>query len=221
MLLEVSVKHNPENKGPLYYCNVRIALSDNWLGISHLLFGHEIGPQQRNIMKKEYQRLAGKGRKKRNIFGFTRLYLGKDHLLCVYNSAYTEDYRRFYFRDIQSIVIGINSTRERLSACFTGAALLLLLFAFWRGGYWAVFFMILACLFLLNALINWRRGPTCTCQLSTAASHEELPSLGRLQNAMKVIEVLKPLILECQGTLSHEDIRTKASASKHRSSHLL
>jgi hypothetical protein len=171
-------------------------------------------------MDKEYQRLPGEGTKKRIFFGFTRLYLGKDHLLCVYNSAYTEDYRRFYFKDIQSIVIGINSTRERLSVRFAGAALFLLLFAFWRGGYWSVFFMILACLFLLNALINWRRGPTCTCRLSTAASQEELPSLGRLQNAMKVIEVLKPLISECQGTLSHEDIRMKASASKHRSSHL-
>jgi len=172
------------------------------------------------MIKKEYQRLAGEGRKKQSIFGFTRLYLGKDHLLCVYNSAYTEDYRRFYFRDIQSIVIGINSNRERLSARFAGAALFLLLFAFWIGGYWAVFFKILACLFLLNALINWRLGPTCTCRLSTAASQEELPSLGRLKTAMKLIELIKPLISESQGTLSSEEIRMQASASKDWSSQL-
>jgi hypothetical protein len=171
-------------------------------------------------MEKDYQRLPGKGRKKKSIFGFARLYLGKDHLLCVYNSAYTEDYRRFYFRDIQSIVIGINTIRERLSARFAGAALFLLLFAFWKGGYWSVFFMILACLFLLNALINWRRGPTCTCRIFTAASREELPSLGRLKNAMQVIEVLKPLIAERQGRLSPEEIRTKASALKDKSSQL-
>jgi hypothetical protein len=171
-------------------------------------------------MTKEYQRIPGQGRKKRRVFGFTRLYLGKDHLLSVDNSSYTEDYRRFYFRDIQSIVIGINTRRERLSACFAGAALLLVLFAFWKGGYWAVFFMILACLFLLNALLNWRRGPTCTCRLSTAASREDLPSLGRLNNAMQVIEGLRPLIAESQGRLSPEEIRTKASALKDRSSQL-
>ena len=171
-------------------------------------------------MKKEYQRLPGEGRKKRSIFGFSRLYLGKDHLLCVYNSAYTEDYRRFYFKDIQSIVIGINTRRERLSARFAGAALFLLLFAFWKGGYWAVFFMILACLFLLNALVNWRRGPTCTCRISTAVSREELPSIGRLKNAKQVIEVLKQLIAESQGRLSPEEFRTKAAALKDRSSQL-
>ena len=40
------------------------------------------------------------------------------------------------------------------------------------------------------------------------------------QTREKVIEILKPLISECQGTLSYEDIKTKASASKHRSSQL-
>jgi hypothetical protein len=190
------------------------------MGVSHLLFGHTIGRQQRQVMKKDYQRLPGEGRKKRRFFGFTRLYLGKDHLLRVQNSAYTEDYRRFYFRDIQSIVIGINTRRERLCAGFVIAALFLLLFAFWKGGYWSVFFMILASLFLLNALINWRRGPTCTCRIHTAASREELPSIGRLKNAMQVIAILKPLIAESQGRLSPEEIRTKASASKDRSSPL-
>jgi hypothetical protein len=49
-------------------------------------------------LKKEYHRLPGRGRK-RGGFLLTvariraRLWAGKDHLLLVYNSGYTEDYR--------------------------------------------------------------------------------------------------------------------------------
>ena len=146
--------------------------------------------------------------------GFTRLYLGEDHLLCVYNSAYTEDYRRFYFGDIQAIAVAANSKRKKMSAFHGGIALLLLIFAFWKSGYWTAFFMILAGLFLINVAVNWFRGPTCTCILYTAASQEELTSLGLMKNALKVIDVLKPLIETAQGRLSPEEIRAKAAASK-------
>ena len=146
--------------------------------------------------------------------GFTRLYLGKDHLLCVYNSAYTEDYRRFYFSDIQAIAVAADSKRGRTSAFYGGIALFLLIFAFWTGGYWAVFFLILAGLFLVHVAVNWLRGPTCTCILYTAATREELTSLGLMRNAMKVIDVLKPLIEATQGRLSPEEVRAKAAASK-------
>jgi hypothetical protein len=169
-------------------------------------------------MNKEYQRLPGKGRRKKSIIGFSRLYLGKDHLLGVYNAAYTEDYRRFYFKDIQAIVVAANSRRERLAAIYCGTALFLLLIAFWKGGNWSTFFMILAVLFLVNVAINWHRGPTCTCRLYTAASREDLPSLGRIKNANEVIEILRPLIAESQGRLTARGIMTGAAPSKTPSS---
>jgi hypothetical protein len=165
-------------------------------------------------MNKEYRRLPGKGRKKRGILGFMRLYLGKDHLLCVYNSAYTEDYRRFYFSDIQAIAVAVNTKRERACAIYGGIALFLLLLAFWKGGYWAVFFLILAGLFLINVAVSWFRGPTCNCILYTAASREELTSLSLLKNALKVTDILQPLIDAAQGRLSPDEVRAKAAASK-------
>ncbi len=161
-------------------------------------------------IKEEYRRLPGKGRRRKAIWGFTRLYLGKDHILGVYNAAYTEDYRRFYFKDIRAIVIAATPRRERLAAIYGGGALLLLLIAFMKGGNWGIFFMILAVLFLFSVALNWHRGPTCSCRLYTAASREDLPSLGRLRNAQQVVRILKPLIEESQGSLAPEDAGTTA-----------
>ncbi|HTZ18364.1 MAG TPA: hypothetical protein VMB78_07980 [Dissulfurispiraceae bacterium] len=168
-------------------------------------------------MKEKYQRLPGKGRRKKSIIGFSRLYLSSDHLLCVSNAAYTEDYRRFYFKDIQAIVVAANLKREKMAAGYLGTALLLLLFAFWKGGNWSTFFMILAALFLLNVAVSWHRGPTCSCRLYTAASREDLPSLGRIRNAKKVMEILRPLITENQRGLS-ADIRPAATGPEAPSS---
>jgi len=167
-------------------------------------------------MEKEYKRLPGKGRRKRSIIGFSRLYLGRDHILSVSNAAYTEDYRRFYFKDIQAIIIAADSRREKLAAGYLGTALLLILFALWKGGSWSTFFMILAALFLFNVAINWHRGPTCSCRLYTAASREDLPSLRRIKKAQEVMEMLRPLILESQGGLSAEPA---AGAAQQKAPH--
>src|SRR5213593_2882508 len=40
------------------------------------------------------------------------LWLGKDHLLNIDSNRYTEEYKRFYFRDIQSITIRKTKRRE-------------------------------------------------------------------------------------------------------------
>ena len=59
--------------------------------------------------EKEYIRLA-RGRRS-NIAGFSTsggyasLWQGKDHLLSIDSSGYTEEYKRFYYRDIQAIII--------------------------------------------------------------------------------------------------------------------
>jgi hypothetical protein len=53
--------------------------------------------------KKKYQRLPGK--KKSFIIGYYTLWQGPDHLLSVYSRFGIEDYRRFYFTDIQSMIV--------------------------------------------------------------------------------------------------------------------
>ena len=54
----------------------------------------------------KYKRLPGT---KRGIFHGASLWMGDDHLLAVSGWRFTEDYKRYYYRDIQALVV----TRDR------------------------------------------------------------------------------------------------------------
>ena len=61
--------------------------------------------------QKEYQRLPGQS--SFFIVGVrSKLYLAKDHLLRVNSNGWTENYRRFYFTDIQAIVVNLTDGRR-------------------------------------------------------------------------------------------------------------
>ncbi|MGD2187768.1 MAG: hypothetical protein PVI71_16670, partial [Desulfobacterales bacterium] len=49
-----------------------------------------------------YRRLTGK--KKGFLVGYHNLWQGSDHLLQIYSRLGVEDYKRFYFNDIQAII---------------------------------------------------------------------------------------------------------------------
>src|SRR5438270_7546384 len=61
--------------------------------------------------EKEYRRLPGRGyRRQGSWIAATRtistLWMSKDHLLCIDSmGGYSEDYKRFYYRDIQAIIV--------------------------------------------------------------------------------------------------------------------
>ena len=58
--------------------------------------------------EKEYHRLTRARPRSAFAVAFisrSSLWLGRDHLLCVDSSGYTETYKRFYFRDIQAVTI--------------------------------------------------------------------------------------------------------------------
>ena len=161
--------------------------------------------------EREYRRLPGRGRKRGGFFAVTRsqasLWAGKDHLLYLFSTGYTEEYKRFYYRDIQAIVTrktGRGAAWNLFSALFLFFFALL---AFTRTTTApAVVFWVLAGLALLILTVNLLRGPTCICHLLTAVSREELPSLSRERIAKKTIDLLKPLIEGVQGILTLEEI---------------
>lgn len=186
---------------------------------------------------REYLRLPGRGRKRGSFFALaaTRatLWSGNDHLLSVYGTGYTEEYKRFYYRDIQAFVM---RKTARGAAWISVSALFLVLFTllaltgtpanpagaalFWFWG------LSLCGLSLIVLIVNLLRGPTCICHLQTAVSREELPSLGRVKYAKKALQILKPLIEEAQGALTREEtaalsaelLRRPAQADRSRSS---
>ena len=156
--------------------------------------------------EKEYIRLPGR---RRVTLGFSRnsLWLGKDHVLHVINRGYTEDYRRFYYRDIQAILVRETASGTIINTILgfiTGANLLLLLIG-WLRWQWEPFALIpLAIatgLWLLIFLFQATSGPTCVCHLRTAVQFEVLPSLFRVRTARKAVVLLRQRIEAVQGSL--------------------
>lgn len=147
------------------------------------------------MARSPYKRLPGRSGR---FLLTTTLWTSDDHLLLVYSHGVTESYRRFFYRDIQAIVLcrTKNGLVMTLVLCLLGLAVGVP--AFFLPSEVVVLFACLAGLFFLLAAINHFRGPTCRCTLRTAVQTLELPSLQRLRSARKVLTRLHPLILAAQ-----------------------
>src|SRR5262245_25425018 len=140
----------------------------------------------------------------------TSLWLGRDHLLSINSYRYTEQYKRFYFRDIQAITI--RTTKRRRTWNLVLGLLLLL----WSGIITSVFstldtvnIVLIAsvyAIFGVPLLVNNLLGPTCTAYIQTAVQLEELPSIDRTHRAQKVLNLIRPLIAAIQGEASQEEL---------------
>jgi hypothetical protein len=156
-----------------------------------------------------YKRLPGKGPRRSGLFSglISRctLYLGKDHILSVENQGFSEDYKRFYFSDIQAIMTRKTRRWPAWNIGLTCVIVLAgLLLPHTRSA--GMFFWALCGVCVLFLLVNVARGPTCICHIMTAVQEDQLPSLNRVRVARKVIGTLKTAIENVQGTLSPEQI---------------
>ena len=151
----------------------------------------------------EYRRLTRT--RNRTLFAVistskTSLWLGKDHLLQIDSSGYSESYKRFYFRDIQALVMCktqvwlYQAIVLAAFACFFGLLPLL-----GGGPVLAWVFGSIAAVSGLCLVVHLAPGASAKCCLRTAVQTEALPSLGRFRRAQKVFETLRPLIAAAQG----------------------
>jgi hypothetical protein len=152
---------------------------------------------------REYRRLTRA--KSRSLFGVvstarSSLWLGKDHLLQIDASGYSESYKRFYFRDIQALVFCRTDAWLYRSVVFVALASLFALIAIFGGGpVLGWIFGVIAGLFGLFVLLELLAGPSAKAYLRTAVQTEALISLSRLRRARYVSEMLHPLIIAAQG----------------------
>ena len=164
------------------------------------------------MAKTEYKRLTrarSSGAFAVAVASRTSLWLGADHLLYVNSSGYTETYKRFYFRDIQTFVLQKTQRANVVNIVLTILFSLSLLPALvgGQGTGWKIFLFVLAGIFTIFLLVNLLQGQTCRCFLRTAVQTEQLPPLNRIRRAQKVFALLRPLIAAAQGgELSPETI---------------
>lgn len=149
------------------------------------------------------------------------LWLADDHLLQVETNGFTEFYKRFYFRDIQTITFQQTNRYRWLTGITGGITLLFLLLTIvalpkvaptqWAAdeiGGGLVLGVITTIAGALMA-VNLFRGPTCRCFLRTAVQIEELSSLSRVRRTRKILNQIRPLITAAQGQLAADEISAR------------
>ena len=166
--------------------------------------------------KRDYKRLSGTGIRLASI---SKLWLGADHLLAVNSTGYWENYKRFYFRDIQAFVLRPNRWGRIVNIVLAVLAFFPLVGAVSAMlgnnpeydtalGLGLVVSGFLACL-VINVLL----GPTCMVHVKTAVQMEELPSLRRIKRARKLLNFLQPLLTEAQGEFPPADVAPAPAAA--------
>jgi hypothetical protein len=134
------------------------------------------------VAEKEYQRLTSARPRTRFAIvstGNSSLWLGKDHLLVIDSNGYTETYKRFYFRDIQALLIRKTDGHKYITlVCAVLAFIFFLIAALNQEIVVRYVFGILGGLSLLFIVFNFLLGPTLACHIRTAVQTEELPSFA-------------------------------------------
>lgn len=132
-----------------------------------------------------------------SLFGIKRLYEGSDHLLWVETIMGQEHYRRFYYKDIQAIVLQRTRVHHFWSVAWSLPALLFGILSLAASG--PAYVSTFLCIFFLICLgLNLIFGSSCTIYLQTAVQLQQI-TLGRLYKARRVVDRLKDRIEREQG----------------------
>ena len=167
----------------------------------------------------KYKRLTGS---KRGLGKWHGLWLGDDHLLAVESTGYSEEYTRFYLKDIESFIVR-RTAWGKITTAICG--LFVLIFAvgtassYLAHGETAPGFFVngtFGGFFLLLLLWNLFRGPTCRCYISVPLGIEKLEAIDRLKKHAKVLRRIRPLITERQGALSRGDLMDLAKNARNK-----
>ena len=133
-------------------------------------------------------------------------WVGPNHLLVVEVTNYVERYRRFYFRDIQAILVQKSLVRLGWNLGFGVVAGLLLIgllpaaFSSSRDDVAVAIWFGLFLLFSVCMIINTLRGPTCLVQVRTAVQNQKLSGLRRWRKADALIAAITPFINAAQSS---------------------
>lgn len=146
----------------------------------------------------QYRKLPGHRR------GFIRgssVWVGPDHLLAVNSLRFREEYKRYYFRDIQAITIA-KRPRFHLSTRAAGIGY------FWLIAF-AIFYRVPHGAVTVGAtgialVVAWAYVSalcSCRCRIHTAVSQDRLPSVYRTWVARKFVDAVEPQISAIQGRM--------------------
>ena len=158
-----------------------------------------------------YTRLPGRGWM---WTGPARVWLGDDHILLVRGRTFFESYRRFFFNDIQGILVRRTDIGRMWNGIWASFALLfgLLSLAFDSTG--IIVMLSLAVPFVMALIVNIALGPTCAFHIRTAVQTERIQAISRISAARKFIARIEPLIATAQGSPPAEQLKVELAAAQ-------
>jgi len=144
-----------------------------------------------------------------SLTGGTRWYLSEDCLLAAKRVMYTVEYRRFYLRDLESIVVWPNRLwllRPIVPSVLLGAlGVWLVWWRHWEMGAllwrWTDFTTgaIFAGTGLAWALLEPALGPTARTQIRTTGAMVDLPLVKRTRRARRVLAKIEAAVRAARG----------------------
>ena len=167
----------------------------------------------------KYQKLPGSGSRNRGfavVACRNTLWMGDDHLLSVDRTFFAETYKRFYFRDIQALILQRTWRRGKWNIFFSVMLMFFMLvqaYSSFRGPDLPVFSSTMVVVSLIFLLVNTLRGPTCRLRLRTAVQEEELAACQRLGTARRAMARIVARVTEVQKRPSREEIAALAAAA--------
>lgn len=155
--------------------------------------------------KPQYKKAS---RRASSLFSRSQLWYGSDHLLLVKEFGASEEYKRFYYRDIQTMIA------LRTPAYYLWGIVFLVMILFLLGAYFgaeevdgvaALFGLGFITLFLGAHLL---RGPTCKCWIQTRINKEKLIMFGRTAQVRRFLTQVEPKIVAVQGRFSLDEMKS-------------
>ncbi len=148
-------------------------------------------------VRERYRKLPGR---RRGFIKGSSVWMGSDHLLLVNSTRFREEYKRFYLRDIQAIVVA-GAPRFELStrAALAGLIWVLWYFLFRNRAEWAPAVLWSALIIAAGAWLFIGAARSCRCRIYTAVSRDDLPSVNRIWVARQFLAAVEPRIGQAQG----------------------
>ncbi|MBN2685923.1 MAG: hypothetical protein JXR40_11640 [Pontiellaceae bacterium] len=150
-----------------------------------------------------YEKVSPRGR---GLIKRQRIWKGSDHLLAVTETGYTEEFKRYYFSDIQSFTILWSKSYVIWAILLPMISLLVFALAVSSRDSSVIRTVVFTGAFASLFIIHLLRGPTCKCWIDTGINHEYLFALRRVSQAQRFWARIEPDLTAAQGEFSLEEM---------------
>ena len=123
------------------------------------------------------------------------LWMASDHLLSVESSRIGDEYRRYYFRDIQALVL---QKQGATGLALIQAVLIILIVVAMLVAYLARWFTLIPGVLIVVTMALAYSMRDCRCLIVTRANQAYLPAMAHWRQSQAVVEQLTALIMEVQ-----------------------